>query len=160
MVSRWDKFRDHKNAKRRIMHTLPLERHIKNAMRRALISWRRGLYATPQAVSLIPPVGLPRTNVRGAAVTFYCPLQLTNANGFLVRWIPSLKRNNPSFVAIFYANTIIACPNTYVVQGHAQALAIPSPLSVCAYCSTVVFMEQECACGAPQFFLPDVSPMY
>ena len=152
MVSRWDKYRVHKNEQRRIKHRLPLERPILNAIRRARTSWQSGMYATPQAVSAISVMGLPRNIPCGAPITFYCPLRLTKANGFVIRWVQSSKKGNPSFVAIFDAQNVIACPVLYVSQGHVQTLTLPPPLPLCAYCTSVVFVEQECStCGAPQF---------
>lgn len=157
MASRWDKFRDRKNDKRRAMHHLPLERPIKNAMRRARASWLAGRFGTAEANYAKPPVALPHVTVRGAPITFYSPSLLKYVNGFLVRWVQS--STNPStqldFVAIYHANTIDACPCSYIAQGHTQGLNIPTPLSVCAYCDNVVFTEHECStCGAPQFCLP------
>ena len=135
MPSRQDKFRIQKNEKRRLTSQLPLEGPIRNAHRRGLTSWRRGLFSTAEAVSATPsnPI-LTWTTRRGSPVTYFCPSGL-NENGFLVRWLIPQKKG-VSYIAIFSAKGIVVCPATFVSQAHTESLTIPPPLSLCAYCST------------------------
>ena len=156
MPSRWYKFRNEKNEARRLLSKLPLEAAIKNAHRRVRTSWRQGLFATPQAVSATPTNPIYQAQCeRGTRVTYFCPCRRTRANGFVVRCLQSQQKKNVSCIAIYASNGIIVCPASFVSLGHTETLPPMPTLSMCVYCSALVFDEQECSsCAAPQFFFP------